>query len=212
MKFSEVIEKLKGFYQTENLDELSEKIGIKVEDLKLAFMKKDLETINKFFLRNKRSLLPILRQNGKIDDEKENNILKYRLRKYTVSSRLTSNAISDLKELYETDEVEVIANKINMSIDRLNELIENRDYETFIDEMYLKYDERKDAVEYILVKAELRLKFRKRKFFLPENIEDKYAYFQEMLVNFNRKKVIPENHKAVFKRKVYTGGIRKVNK
>jgi type I site-specific restriction-modification system R (restriction) subunit len=100
MKFNEVIEKLKEFHDTNNLDELSEHIGIKIDELKEAFIKKDYKTINIFFQKNKNSLLPILRQNGKIDDEKQDKAFKYRLRKLIASSRNLSNAIVDLKELY----------------------------------------------------------------------------------------------------------------
>lgn len=212
MKFNEVIEKLKEFHDTNNLDELSEHIGIKIDELKEAFIKKDYKTINIFFQKNKNSLLPILRQNGKIDDEKQDKAFKYRLRKLIASSRNLSNAIVDLKELYETDNLELIANKIEISIDKLNELINIRDFETFIEEMYLKYEERKDAIEYILLKAELRLKLQRRQLFITEETNDKYKYFYEKLKSFNKKEVDPEKHKAVFKRKVYTGGIRKVSK
>lgn len=55
MKFSEVISRLKEFYKTENLDELSHNIGININDLKLAFINKDLKTIN-IFLQKKSKL------------------------------------------------------------------------------------------------------------------------------------------------------------
>ncbi len=189
MNFSEVIENLRNFYKTDNLDELSEHIGIKIEDLKNAFLNKDLKTINIFFQKNKKSLLPILRQNGKLKDEKEDKAFKYRLRKFTASSRHLSNAIVDLKEFYETDDLEFIANKIDIGLEKLSELIEVRDYDLFMEEMYLKYEERKDAIEYILLKAELRLKLQRRQLFITEETEDKYNYFLEMLKAFNKKEV-----------------------
>lgn len=212
MNFSEVIKNLRNFYKTDNLDELSEHIGIKIEDLKNAFLNKDLKTINIFFQKNKKSLLPILRQNGKLKDEKEDKAFKYRLRKFTASSRHLSNAIVDLKEFYETDDLKFIANKIDIGLEKLSELIEVRDYDLFMEEMYLKYEERKDAIEYILLKAELRLKLQRRQLFITEETEDKYNYFLEILKAFNKKEVDPEKHKAVFKRKVSTSGIRKVDK
>lgn len=212
MKFSEVILKLKEFYDTDDLEELSQNIGIRIEDLKTAFLNKDYETINIFFQKNKNSLLPILRKSGKIDNEKRNNELKYRLRKFTASARYLSNAIADLKELYNSDDLEFIANKISISLERLNELIALKDFEAFMEDIYLKYEDRKEAVEYILLKAELRLKLQRRNIYIPEDIEDKYSYFNNILVDLGKPKSDPEKHKAVFKRKVYNGGLRKVSK
>jgi hypothetical protein len=178
MKFSEVISRLKEFYKTENLDKLSHNIGININDLKLAFINRDLKTINIFLQKNRNCLLPILK----------NSNLKNKIRKINSSSKKINNAIEDLKELYGSSDLTYIANKIDISFETLNELISSEDYDIFIGNINSKYEERKEAVEYILLKAEVRLKLQEEIVFAPEDTENKSLYFSELLKDFNKSK------------------------
>lgn len=177
MKFSEVISRLKEFYKTENLDKLSHNIGININDLKLAFINRDLKTINIFLQKNRNCLLPILKI----------VTLKIKYERLTQVQKI-NNAIEDLKELYGSSDLTYIANKIDISFETLNELISSDDYDIFIENINSKYEERKEAVEYILLKAEVRLKLQEEIVFAPEDTENKSLYFSELLKDFNKSK------------------------